>query len=395
MSRQLFNLNPDLRQLRSEGYSVHCHGGYLVMKDVPYRNADGQICRGAFASALRLNGDMTLKPEDHTILFVGEPPYSADGQPIPVHSSVNEQIADGLIATLKFSRRPPEGYRDYYHKMTVYSSMFAAPAEALDPDVNPRVFRTPETDEDNVFNYVDTATTRAGIGELADRLRHECIAIIGLGGTGSYVLDLVAKTPVAEIRLFDPDLMETHNAFRTPGAISIDCLRELPNKVEYLRSIYINMHRAIIAHPIELNATNVQLLDGVTFAFICIDNGSAKKVIIEKLEQIGASFIDCGMGVNLVDGKLTGIVRTTTSTPGRREHAGQGRISFAGGGADDVYSSNIQIAELNALNAVAATIKWKKHRGIYHDAIGEMHSLFTIEVNEIANANSYLSEVQE
>ena len=46
------------------------------------------------------------------------------------------------------------------------------------------------------------------------------------------------------------------------------------------------MHRAIIAHPVELNGTNVHLLDGVTFAFICIDNGAAKKVIIEKLEHI-------------------------------------------------------------------------------------------------------------
>ena len=185
--------------------------------------------------------------------------------------------------------------------------------------------------------------------------------------------------------------METHNAFRTPGAISIDCLRELPTKVEYLRSIYSNMHRAIVAHPVELNSTNVHLLDGVTFAFICIDNGAAKKVIIEKLDQLGASFIDCGMGVNLVDGKLTGIVRTTTSAPDQREH---GRISFAGGGADDVYSSNIQIAELNAMNAVAAIVKWKKHRGIYHDAIGEMHSLFTIEVNEIVNANADVVEVE-
>ncbi len=60
MSRQLFSLNQDLMQLRSEGYSVHRHGGYLVMKDVPYRNVEGQICRGAFASALRLNGDTTL-----------------------------------------------------------------------------------------------------------------------------------------------------------------------------------------------------------------------------------------------------------------------------------------------------------------------------------------------
>ena len=395
MSRQLFNLNQDLKQLRSEGYSVHRHGGYLVMKSVSYVNADGQIRRGSFASLLRLNADKTLKPDDHTILFVGEQPYAADGQPIPAHSTVNVQIADVMVATFKFSRRPPDGYSDYYQQMTVYASIFSAPAEAMDPEVNPRVFRTPEADEEDIFNYVDTATSRAGIGNLVDRLRHERVAIIGLGGTGSYVLDLVAKNPVADIRLFDRDLMETHNAFRTPGAISIECLRELPTKVEYLRSIYSKIHRAIIAHPVELNATNVQLLDGVTFAFICIDNGAAKKVIIEKLEQIGAAFVDCGMGVNVVDEALTGIIRTTSSTPERRDHVHQGRVSFVGGGADDVYSSNVQIAELNAFNAVMAIIKWKKIRGIYHDAFSEMHSLFTIDVNEIVSCETTKLEVEE
>jgi hypothetical protein len=386
MSRQLFSLNDDLKRLRSEGYSVHRYGGYLVMADVPYVNAEGQICRGAFASALRLSDDRTLKPDDHTILFVGEPPYASEGQPIPIHSVVNERITEGMVASIKFSRKPPDGYRDYHHQLTAYAAIFSGPAEAIDPEVNPRVFRSPEAEEDTIFNYVDTATSRAGIGELVDRLLDERIAIIGLGGTGSYVLDLVSKTPVEQIRLFDPDLMETHNAFRSPGAISIESLRELPSKVEYHRSVYANMHRAILAHHVALDESNIQLLDGVTFAFICIDNGSAKRAIIAKLEQIGASFIDCGMGINLVDGALTGIIRTTSSSPGRREHVHKGRISLAGGGTGDLYSSNIQIAELNAINAAMAVLKWKKIRGLYHDAINEMHSLFTIEVNEVANS---------
>ena len=51
------------------------------------------------------------------------------------------------------------------------------------------------------------------------------IIILGLGGTGSYILDLVAKTPVKEIHLYDGDTFYQHNAFRSPGAPSSDELR--------------------------------------------------------------------------------------------------------------------------------------------------------------------------
>ncbi|WP_318271316.1 ThiF family adenylyltransferase [Sphingobacterium cellulitidis] len=46
------------------------------------------------------------------------------------------------------------------------------------------------------------------------KLERQKIAIIGLGGTGAYILDMVAKTPVKEIHLFDGDSFDQHNAFR-------------------------------------------------------------------------------------------------------------------------------------------------------------------------------------
>ncbi len=78
------------------------------------------------------------------------------------------------------------------------------------------------------------------------------------------MLDLVAKTPVREIRLFDGDEFLQHNAFRSPGAPSLEELREAPKKVEYLRCIYSRMHRGLVAHPVALDANNVHLLDGVS-----------------------------------------------------------------------------------------------------------------------------------
>jgi hypothetical protein len=57
-------------------------------------------------------------------------------------------------------------------------------------------------------------------------------------------------------------------------------------------------------------------------------------------------------------------VTATTSTPGHREHVrANKRITFADGGDD--YDHNIQIADLNMLNAAFAMIKWKKLYGVY------------------------------
>jgi len=95
--------------------------------------------------------------------------------------------------------------------------------------------------------------------------------------------------------------------------------------------------------------------------FICMDAGDSKKAVVTKLEELSIPFIDVGMGVELSEGdNLRGIVRVTTSTNEMRDHVRQNqRISFQGDG-NDVYARIIQIADLNALNAALAVIRWKK-----------------------------------
>lgn len=118
----------------------------------------------------------------------------------------------------------------------------------------------------------------------------------------------------------------------------------------------------------------------------CIPKGPIKDSVIRQLEAQGASFVDVGMGLELSDGSLGGILRVTASTPGKRDHVHDGRISFAAAAEDGVYDSNIQVAELNALNAALAVIKWKKIRGFYRDLEREMHSTFTTDGNLLLNS---------
>lgn len=51
---------------------------------------------------------------------------------------------------------------------------------------------------------------------------------------------------------------------------------------------------------------------------------------------------------------------------------------------DELYRSNIQVADLNALNAALAVIRWKKHIGYYQDTTHESLSAYTLEWNDIA-----------
>lgn len=238
----------------------------------------------------------------------------------------------------------------------------------------------------SVFNYVETASDRVGIGALTERLAGLRVAIIGLGGSGSYILDMVAKTPVVEIRLFDPDEFLQHNAFRAPGAPSLDELREAPLKVDYYKGIYERMHRGIVALPHAVTGANLDLLEGIDFAFLSLDAGEAKAAIVERLGQQGATLIDIGMGLELGEAGLAGILRVTTSTPHTRaKPEAPQRIPLAGGGAGDLYASNIQVADLNALNAILAVIKWKKLCGFYCDLEGEHHSTYTLDGNMLLN----------
>ena len=79
-------------------------------------------------------------------------------------------------------------------------------------------------------------------------------------------------------------------------------------------------------------------------------------------------------------------MRVTTSTPEKRDHVRDNRrISFKDGGKDQIYSKNIQIADLNALNAALAVIRWKKHVGFYIDLGHEYHANFALNGNVIIN----------
>lgn len=383
MSQKPINLSPDLRLLRQEGYNIEIRSGFLLVSEIPFVDSRKNVRRGTLVVKLCLAGDVADKPDNHVALFFGEYPCDADGTPIEKirHSSETKELAKGITVNHMFSAKPNPPYPDYHAKVSTYCSILSGPAKAIDPAATPKTFlpAVPDEEEDSIFNYIDTASSRAEIDVISQKLALKKVAIIGLGGTGAYILDQVAKTPVREIHLFDKDVLLTHNAFRAPGAPSLEELRSRPCKVDYLRTIYAKMHRGIIAHAVHVDADNVDQLQTMNFVFLCLDDGSAKKYLIEKLNEYRITFIDVGMGVYMGESALGGVVRVTTSTPEKRDHV-PARIPLADGNGQNEYAQNIQIADLNALNAALAIIKWKKLFGFYMDFEKEYHSTYGIEV---------------
>jgi hypothetical protein len=391
MLSELISHSPDLRQLRDEGYDFEVRGdGFLVVRHVPYVNPQREVKYGLLVMPLTTAGDRTTTPGDHVVMFAGDVPCHSDGSPMTgiIAQASHERLAEGLEIDYRFSGKPSGGYADFYAKVTTYVNILMSQARVIDPLATAQTFPLIETVEgESVFKYIDTATAAAGIGVAAAKLASQRIAIVGLGGSGSYILDLVAKSAVKEIHLFDGDKFRTHNAFRSPGAAGIEQLRDEPLKVAYFAELYSRIRWGIIPHAYFIDGANVDHLVGFDFVFLALDNSNAKRPIVKRLEVLGIRFADVGMGVYDVDGSLAGVLRVTTSTPEKRDHVSiQHRIPLPqSDDGDDEYDRNIQIADLNALNATLAIIKWKKLSGFYLDFEHEHHTTYTIDGNALTN----------
>jgi hypothetical protein len=387
MSKQPIDRSPDLKRLRDEGYDIEVRERFLLVRSFPYLNTKKEVHYGILVSHLDWAGDVTTTPGTHAAFFIGDAPCHESGRPMTeIIIGGRQQLEPGLTIDHALSAKPIEGrYPNFYEKVRRHAEIICGPAKVIDPTATPEVFPVIETTEaESVFKYADTASSRAGISVASAKLEIGKIGIVGNGGTGSYILDLVAKTPVKEIHLFDGDIMLNHNAFRSPGAPSVEELREKLPKAEYFQKLYSKMRRGIIAHPSYITEANVEELKQLDFVFISMDGGPAIQLVLQKLQDWGVPFIDVGMGLELVKGSIGGILTVTTSTKEKSDHV-LSRIPVLTVDKNNDYSRNIQVADLNALNAAMAVIKWKKLIGFYHDFEHEHFSAYTVDGNRLSN----------
>lgn len=373
-----------LQRLVDEGYEIRVCQQHLLVHSIPYVTSEREVKRAVMVCTFIENAGTVLPPDNHQVWWSGDYPCFANGTQIGQIENEHgrQEIFKGCTIQHRFSNKP-EGvtaFADHYAKVVHYIAIIQAQAKVLDPTADARTgVAVSLEDDESVFRYADTASARSEIMMTSARLALGRVAIVGLGGTGSYVLDQVAKTPVSEIHLFDGDEFLQHNAFRAPGAASLEELQERMHKVEYFRRRYDPMRRGIVCHPYFLDGSNLAELFGFDFVFVCVDRGGVRSMLCRHLQALGTPFVDVGMSVEMVKDtlKLVGTCRFTLSAPGKTEHLAK-YVPFDEDHDDVIYRQNIQVADLNALNAQLAVMKWKQHFGFYQDDFQAHHGTFSV-----------------
>ena len=383
MSLKLVNHNADLRRLVERGYAVAFDNGYLIVRDIPYLDANRTVHIGAIVTKLKAIDANRMEQEDHQIFFAGGVPHNIDGMPIrnlgggATTLALSERSRD-VVVERSFSNKPKETGRfaDFFEKIESYVAIISGPAmhlHAVDPYTGRAML---DTDEPTVFKFHDTLTSRAEIGDLAAKFKDDVVAIIGLGGTGSYVLDFLTKTPVREVRGFDGDSFVVHNAYRSPGRlVEAEFGRQ---KADVYRDRYENFRYGLNIINKYIDSTSTDDLKDVTFAFVCVDKGSSRASIFDVLFALRIPFIDVGLGLKRKHGPLNGMLRATYFSSERGEQVGAMGLAELNDPADDLYRTNVQIGELNALNACLAVVRYKQMRGFYQETPSIYHLLFEV-----------------
>jgi len=381
--QKLVSHNDDIRRIVEKGYAVAFDSNYLVIRDIPYLDSDRKLQLGAIVTKLEFIDQERVTQTDHQIFFAGSVPHGLDGKPIPnlaggpTPLALSEASKD-VVVERSFSNKPKISgkFTDFFEKIESYVAIISGPAIDLH-NANPYTFRAvKEVVADTIFKFHDTLTSRAEITDLSAKFKEDVIAVIGVGGTGAYILDFVVKTPVREIRVFDLDPFHVHNAFRSPGGLEPTELGKPKTEVYFGR--YESFRHGLSVARKFIDGSCSDDLNGVTFAFVCVDKGSSRAGIFDLLISKRIPFIDVGMGLDRKKGSLNGMLRTTYYSAEHGQKVRDKGLAELVDGSHDLYRTNIQIGELNALNACLAVIRFKQLRGFYIEEIPHYNLLFEV-----------------
>lgn len=249
------------------------------------------------------------------------------------------------------------------------------------------------------FKIPNTFEARAALGPVQDRIRDQRTAIIGLGGTGAYVLDLIAKTPVAEIHLLDSDGVDWHNFMRAPGAPTAEEIESRHKgrlrKVDYYHSKYASLREGIHVHAVRVDSQTMfaEFLSAhpVDYAFVCIDqrkdcDSPRQDVVYAALSEAGVPFIDSGVSITLENDSVSGSVTTSAYAAGSL--AWKDAIPNARVEGNAPGYRNVQLPEVNALAASLAVMEWRRRTGQYVSESASFLHRFRLETPRITRART-------
>ena len=126
------------------------------------------------------------------------------------------------------------------------------------------------------------------------RLSETKIAVFGIGGVGSYVVEALARSGVGSLTLVDHDVVSLTNLNRQLIALRSTIGRK---KVLVAKERIMDINQDAVVHTYDtfFGAETVDLFDFSAFDYIvdAVDTVSAKLLLIEKAKEAGVPVISC------------------------------------------------------------------------------------------------------
>ena len=250
--QELASRNEFIKCLEEQGYLLDFVDGCLFIYGLPYIDKQGELAYGDWASPLDVSKDGVIDPpSDHQAWFRGERPHDQNGRMLRLGGGPQKQkLAVGFESDHRFSFKLQDDrglnriYNSFEEKASTYLDVITGPALAAFPDATPlKAIEALAKEQGTPLKFPDTMSSRYQMNDISRKLDGLKVAIVGLGGTGSYILDYIARTHLAEISLFDDDKVHLHTIFRYPGFIQ-NAIGKL--KIEALTQQYGIWHDNIV-----------------------------------------------------------------------------------------------------------------------------------------------------
>ena len=178
---------------------------------------------------------------------------------------------------------------------------------------------------------------RAFGGGIQEVLRGLKVAVVGAGGTGSAVVEQLARLGVGDLLIVDPDVIEDTNLTRVYGSSPATVGRpKALSLAEHVRTIAPDVAvRSIVGRTTD-RAVAAALTDRDVI-FGCSDDNAGRLVLSRLASYYLVPVIDCGVLLSSDDGDLLGIDgRITIMAPGYACLVCRNRIDLARAAAEQL-----------------------------------------------------------
>ncbi len=382
------SLDRSIERLSALGLPLFLDGDFLVAP-IPLLDHAGNAEVGYLVESLNLDANRVVQPEvngAHQMHLVGIRPHEINGSPLPLSGSEGDYpLTNRLRASFHMSIKLKDvntgqnrEYADLFEKFSTYYAKISAPGFHKKPKwrdgmVVPSSIR----DTSNPFVFPDTAAHKDGVLDLRERLLIQRVLVVGAGGTGSFLIDLLARTPIGSMTIVDFDRFWVHNLYRAPGPYHAEDIGRLKSELAFERARATHKYVSFLNGKLEDFPDD--WLRAMTFVFLCVDKVDVRRNAVQKLSSMSVPFIDCGLGMDRGANGLQGMCAVTLSRPESRDRVLDDLARAELVDVEGDYRTFVQTSDLNAFNAALAIIQFKKFVSYYSEFPTSWQSIYSTQ----------------